>query len=717
MPRAIRLCLGAIFIALAALAGPAAAEDPPVALIADSIEYDAATSVVTATGAVQVFYGERTLTADRIVYDSANDRISAEGRITLRTGEGETVFADFADIDADLRDGLVRGAQSVIADGGAKIAAVEARRVEDRYNVLHKAVFSPCEVCAARPVPLWRIRARRIIHDQEKGEIHYEDAYFDVMGVQVGYLPYFRHPSPEVRRATGFLPPQAEIDHAYGAAVKLPFYLVIDDHSDVTLTPFLSYGDGALLEVEYRRKFERGFVELDLSGGVTNYGDDNRGARARLGGFGEGRYLTEGEVHLGFDLAFAADDPFLRRYDYTDADRLTTEAFARVYDGRSYATVSAAYLQSLRDNEDQDAIPFVVPTFSARHVIDAPGVGGEFGLSLDGIALNREDGRDVGRVSLGVDWSRQVVLPVGLALRGFADARADYYAIGDDPAFDDDATRLAPRAGVEARMPFVRADDDGGTHIVEPIVQLVAAPLDIENGDIPNEDSVLAEYDATNLFEPDRQPGFDRYESGTRITVGGRYDYHLGNGTSIRAAAGRIFRFDRINDFSGGAGLNDDDADYVAALDVTLTDWAELRSSWRFSDDLDIERGEIGGRIRRAPLTLHASYLFVEKDPAAQSPVDRSELTFGGGLALDRNWAVTAEARRDLIADRFVTAGAVLSYQDECAGFEFYARRRFTESDRSPEGTTVGLRVRLFGAGGDRSKASGVCAYDGAPRK
>ena len=75
------------------------------------------------------------------------------------------------------------------------------------------------------------------------------------------------------------------------------------------------------------------------------------------------------------------------------------------------------------------------------------------------------------------------------------------------------------------------------------------------------------------------------------------------------------------------------------------------------------------------------------------------------------------EARRDLIADRFVTAGAVLSYQDECAGFEFYARRRFTESDRSPEGTTVGLRVRLFGAGGDRSKASGVCAYDGAPRK
>ncbi|RMF84538.1 MAG: LPS-assembly protein LptD, partial [Planctomycetota bacterium] len=519
---------------------------------------------VTASGRVQVFYGERTLTADSIAYDSANDRIVAEGPITLRTGEGETVFADFADLDADLRDGLVRGARSVIADGGAKISAVEARRVDNRYNVLQKAVFSPCEVCAERPVPIWRIRARRILHDQVKGEIHYQDAYFDLMGVPIGYLPYFRHPSPEVKRATGFLPPKVERDHAYGAAVKLPYYIVLDDHSDVTLTPFLSYSDGALLEVEYRRLFERGRLNLNLSGGVTDYSDDPRGARPRIGGFGEGRYLTDSGVRVGFDLAFAADDPFLRRYDYTDADRLTTTAFARVYDGRNHATVEASYLQSLRDFEDQDLIPIAAPAFSARHVIDAPGLGGELGFSLDGIALTRPAGRDVGRVSFGADWSRQAVTAGGLALRGFADARFDYYAIGDDPAFPSDASRFAPRAGVEARMPFIRADSDGGTHIFEPIAQFVVAPENIFDGDIPNEDSVLAEYDATNLFEPDREPGFDRFESGSRVTLGARYEYFLGDGTEIRATAGRILRFDQIRDFTAGSGLNDAETDYVA---------------------------------------------------------------------------------------------------------------------------------------------------------
>ncbi|MEO1614010.1 MAG: hypothetical protein AAFU55_16875, partial [Pseudomonadota bacterium] len=54
------------------LAAPASAEDDPsetdqVALIADRIEYDEDTGVVTASGMVQVFYQGRTLTTDAIV--------------------------------------------------------------------------------------------------------------------------------------------------------------------------------------------------------------------------------------------------------------------------------------------------------------------------------------------------------------------------------------------------------------------------------------------------------------------------------------------------------------------------------------------------------------------------------------------------------------------------------------------------------------------------
>ena len=50
--------------------------------------------------------------------------------------------------------------------------------------------------------------------------------------------------------------------------------------------------------------------------------------------------------------------------------------------------------------------------------------------NLNGVGLIRENGRDSARVSFGADWSREVITDGGLVLRGFADARVDYYQKG-----------------------------------------------------------------------------------------------------------------------------------------------------------------------------------------------------------------------------------------------------------------------------------------------
>lgn len=687
-----------------------AEERDMVALIADRIEYDEVTGVLRASGDVQIFYRGQTLTTDEIVYDSAADRVTATGAVTLRTDRGETVFADAAALDSDLRNGLVTGARSVIA-GEGKIAAVEGRRIDGRYNVLEKAVFSPCEVCAARPTPLWRIRAERILHDQEAGEIHYEDAWFDVLGAPIGFLPYFRHPSPEVERATGFLAPRIQRDRGYGLAAKIPYYFVLDETADFTITPFLMTSDGVILETEIRKRFERGYLNLEIFAGVTDYDNDGRGARARAAAFGEARYQIDDNLQAGLDLAVAADDPFLRRYDYTERDRLTSEAFLRSYDGANRYSGSVFFLQSLRNNEPQDAIPIGLPELSFRHVVATPALGGgELGLDFDAIGLIRDDGRDVGRVSLGADWSRQAILDNGLVLRGFAEGQADFYRIGDDPAFDDDAARFSPLIGAETRMPFIRAEAGGAAHVVEPIVQFVYAP-EVTQGDIPNEDSVIVEFDEMNLFETDRFAGFDRRETGAWATVGGRYEY-ISDGFGLRAAGGRVFRIENDRVFSLASGLNSDDTDYVAAASFTYEDWLDFGVRWRFDEDFNAQRAEAGGQVDYGPASVYGYYLFVAADPAQAALINRQEIALGGALELDRNWTVGGEFRRDMIADRFVNAGGVLTYEDECAGLDLYLERRFTESLNAPRGTSVGFRVRLFGAGSnDPSKASGACAY------
>ncbi|MEM1345787.1 MAG: LPS-assembly protein LptD, partial [Pseudomonadota bacterium] len=186
-PRARAAALLALALLLAA---PAPAQTPdidpdqPVTLLADRVEYDSDAGQVIAIGNVEVFFGQRTLTAARIVYDDNTRRIAAEGDIVLRDEDGTTIFADEADLDADLRDGLIKGAKALL-DQQAKLAAVEGQRVDDRYNILNKVTYSPCDVCSDEPTPLWRIRARRVIHDQEDNVVHYESARLEVFGVPV----------------------------------------------------------------------------------------------------------------------------------------------------------------------------------------------------------------------------------------------------------------------------------------------------------------------------------------------------------------------------------------------------------------------------------------------------------------------------------------------------------------------------------------------------
>ncbi|MEM8697921.1 MAG: LptA/OstA family protein, partial [Pseudomonadota bacterium] len=246
--------LGAVALAASLAAAQDLAEidpDQPVTLLADEMTYDSRTGRLTASGNVEVYFGTRTLTADTITYDDTTRRISAAGEIVLRDPSGATVYASVAELDAELTDGLIRGAQSVIGDQG-KLAAVEGRRVEDRYNVLSKAVYSPCEVCSENPTPLWRIRARRIIHDEEAKIIHYEDATFDLLGVPIFWTPYFRHPDPTVERASGFLTPSFRVSSNYGYGAQIPYYQVIDDQSDITVIPFFTTENGVIGEAVYR---------------------------------------------------------------------------------------------------------------------------------------------------------------------------------------------------------------------------------------------------------------------------------------------------------------------------------------------------------------------------------------------------------------------------------------------------------------------------------
>ncbi|MEL6477970.1 MAG: LPS assembly protein LptD [Pseudomonadota bacterium] len=688
--------------------------DQPVTLIADEMIYDSASGQLTASGNVEVYFGERTLTADTITYDDTTRRISASGDIVLRDPTGTTVYASLVDLDSELTDGLIRGAQTIIGQQG-KVAAVEGRRVEDRYNVLSKAVYSPCEVCQENPTPLWRIRARKIIHDEEEKIIHYENATFDLLGIPIFWTPYFRHPDPTVERASGFLTPSFRNSSNYGYGAQIPYYQVIDEQSDITLIPFITTDNGLIGEAVYRRAFRNG--DLSIGGSLTHTREFDDG---RLQGHLDTTGLFSfGDARWGWDVDLTTDDAYLRFFDFSNEDRLESEAFVYHYSPNSYYDGRLVYFQSLRDDEFTGDIPLVLPDFEARTELPDPVLGGEFGVFLDTaalfrstdfeprgadlasvVALNRTPGTDTARFSIGLDWERNLVLPMGLALTGFAEMRGDILVRRDDPSLPDKTSfRFAPLAGIEARYPLIWELENGDAHVIEPIAQAIVAPFGGNSDRFFNEDSSLTEFDETNLFDRSHFSGLDAIEEGPRLNLGMRYARISDDGLRLDASVGRVFRLRDVDAFTSGSGLSNSSSDWVAAWAVGFDPYVTIRQRLRVDEDFQVNRNEVGAKLSFNRFDITADYVFLESDPSIGQIEDREEVSAGATVRIDKNWAIRGFLQRDLQEREFVETGGGITYANECCEIDLFIRRRFTDSDDVPASTSVGVQVKLLTLG------------------
>ena len=360
----------------------------PLVFSADSVIYDRDSEVVTAEGRVEVARAERVLLADRVRYDARTGLVRAEGNVSILEPTGDVVFANEVELSDDLKEGFVIGIGVLLADD-SRLAANGARRTSDQRTVMSKAVFSACELCAEEPErpPLWQIKAVSVIHDQKAHRIEYRDAVLELGGFPIAYTPYFSHPDPSVERKTGFLAPLYGSSGPLGIKFEAPFYIAFAPHRDATLTPLVTGKEGVALRGEYRERTQGGGFEL--RGSVTEVGkrDQNNssiGGRDIRGHVdATGRFDLDDTWRTGFDLARSTDDTYLRRYDISSEDTLTTNLFAEGFRGRTYASANAYFFQGLRAEDDPGETPFVAPLLDYSFVSEPGRFGGRYALDTN----------------------------------------------------------------------------------------------------------------------------------------------------------------------------------------------------------------------------------------------------------------------------------------------------------------------------------------------
>lgn len=703
------------------LSAPGTGPDTPgsdaATLLADRITVSGERDL-TASGGVVIWHKGMRLVASKLQVDGKNGALTIAGPIHLtepakRGKPGETVLiADQAQLSRDLQSGILQGARLVLARE-MQLAAKQAQRGENgRLTTLRHVVASSCQVCASNPTPLWEIRARTITHDAQTRQIHFDRPQFRVMGVPVMALPALTAPDPTVERMSGFLRPEIRTTSNLGFGFKLPYFLTIGDHADLTLTPYLSAKRTRTLEARWRQAFWNG--AMTWQGAISR--DDIKPGESRGYLFGSGLWTVAGDYQLGLQVQTTTDRGYLLDYDITDADRLWSGVTLDKVNRNHLVSARLGRYETFRDDETNATMPSLVGDALWQRRIHPARLGGEALLEWSLHGHRRSSGadrvgRDVMRASVGLDWRRTEILRGGLVGTAIAGFDADIYRIRQDAQYEDVTSRAMPYLGAELRWPLM-ASRGNAIHMLEPVIQLIWSPHDRSN--IPNEDSRILEFDEGNLFALDRSPGADLREGGLRANLGISWTRIDPSGYSFGVTAGRVFRAASRDGLGLSGPLSGRRSDWLLAAHFANNDGLAISNRALFDDSFHISRNELRMGWARTDMQVSMGYLWMERD-ATESRQDRvSELVLDTGLQIAPGWWASAAARYDFTARRAQRAELGLQYRNECVTLEASLKRRFTASDALRPETDFGLSVRLGGfgrsGGGPGQIAKRACA-------
>ena len=801
----LRLMAGAAAVALATWNGAAQAQDAPVVtapqtpgadgLPPEAIYLEADTAartgdLITATGGserVLARFRNTTLRAGRLSYDLEAGVATADDRVEFTDPEGNVVFASHLELDSDLKAGVAVDFATRFRNGASLMAATAVRRSEN-VNELNYALFTPCPICDAEgnpKEPSIAIQAEKVVQDEELRAVLYRNAVFRVGGVPVLYLPYFAHPDPTIERASGFLVPIPSYDEGRGFSLEVPYLQVVSPSEDWLISPQINSRVAPLLNLQWRRRFadgtvvlrggytyERNFGDFDLDGDGDAESNVKFGDRTSRSYFlGHGRFDPEGPWRWGFTAERTSDKTLFDRYDvrdpyqdnglyYGDQRRLISQIYTEHQTDRSYVSVAAFALQSLRvarfdpvtpalnEFEPDGALPIVAPLVEARWEPEGPVVGGRLRLRGSAVSLYREDfvgspvlrpdvipaaptpglpGVDSRRISAQADWRRTMISPIGVRWEPFVDLRADFYSVDDLPpvlGLDGEAiTRGRASAGVDISYPLMRRFAATDV-ILEPLAQLsVSTDPDLDPR-IPIEDSQTVELDESSLFRIDRFPGYDLYEGGARLTAGVRTTFLWDEGRQASLFIGRSLRADEQPAFLvpvpdapaqlyDPSGLASDTSDWVVQGDFSPSDRIRGWGHATLDSSGNVRRAEIAvdGRWGRRNLAT-VSYILDRSNPLA-GPNNRNYefLQLAGQQFVYGNWGVAFSGIADLERTPrpgqpdpgyLVQSEIGLLFDDDCFRFELGWRRDNTSVRPSgpSEGPYVRLTLATFGGTG-----------------
>ena len=451
----------------------------------DKIEYLNDSGEIKAIGSVKITRGNFELNADEILFNQKNNIIEGNGNIIIKERGGPTIMASQFKLSSDLNDGIIK-LPSLLTKDGTNISSAYAIRSGGKSIVLKKGIFSPCKKCQnSNKKASWQVKANRIIYDEVSGNIIYEGAKFELFGFPIFYVPIATHPSPDIKRRSGFLAPEITTSGDLGLSIKTPYFMNLAPNYDLTITPWVITKGALVAEGEWRQRFKRGKLNFhiiaaslnddfksktvninddwsaiisspfnspenlsainkklafdydDNTHSITNVEvadkDDSRPSSIAdsIGYDFRGSFAASGNFqfnnwNLDFSGKFVSDDTFLRRFNLDDETDIKSYLSLSRHWGNAKLEINSIYYSSLLP-EKEGSEPLILPEVKFSWNPEKIIFGGKSKISINTLGIVRKTDGNTYRVSSEIDWERQIINNNGHIFKLNLNIRGDAY--------------------------------------------------------------------------------------------------------------------------------------------------------------------------------------------------------------------------------------------------------------------------------------------------
>ncbi len=649
-----------------------------IKIYADSINIDEANEQVSAFGeAIAVNETKVKIKSDKLVYDRYNKTLEAEGNVIVNDEIDNTFFLEKMTSTSDLNN-IQANKVKIRLNDDSRIVGTNFVK-DNEISIIENTEFTPCKEgnYLIKNCPGWKLKSKRIYHDNKTKTIYYDHARIHLFNVPVFYLPHFSHPDPSVRKRSGFLMPTIQTDNLLGDTFSIPVFFNISSNKDLTFTPNLQSKSNNFYSLNYRHLNDKIRLNVDASIDDNN---DNSGTSNHL--------FVNSEVFNSYGklnayLQTSNNDTYMRKEKINNFTILKSGIdFEREKDDTFFSFESVGYKHLTTQDRQWEylypSIKYNIDNIKNR-IFDG-------NLSLNNRLSFRKDLSENyhSLASSQLDWTNQIInKSFGIIASNEANLRITSISIDEKSSNDTNNIRIYPQLSSKISYPLLKTSSSVNQTLT-PIVMPIIAPY--------NNYTSVQTITNSNLFSSNRATSITEWEGGPRINYGVEWFVNSEQGIDLKTTISQNYRFNKDN-----SETDNEASHYFINSNFNMNSGNYLDSSL-IIDRKDHKIRSLSAHSLNEVNDIIIAINYDYTSGTYQSPEE--QVAVGGKYTLERNLFLKFTGSKDLDKNKNIGYQYGILYENDCLGIDFNYYRDLTK-DRDveeSEGISFTIVLKPFGS-------------------